>query len=38
MPGSVEALGAGLKCGTHCGSCIPELKAMILSHQRGAAA
>ncbi|REG84162.1 nitrate reductase [Marinomonas pollencensis] len=26
---SVEALGARLKCGTNCGSCIPELKHFI---------
>lgn len=26
---SVEALGAKLKCGTNCGSCIPELKALM---------
>jgi len=26
---SVEALGARLACGTQCGSCIPELKALI---------
>ena len=25
---SVEALGKKLKCGTNCGSCIPELKAL----------
>ncbi len=31
---TVESLGAELKCGTNCGSCIPELKAMILSHQK----
>ncbi|WP_076418629.1 nitrate reductase [Colwellia sp. UCD-KL20] len=28
---SVEALGKQLKCGTNCGSCIPELKAFISS-------
>jgi assimilatory nitrate reductase catalytic subunit len=27
--GSVEALGAELKAGTNCGSCVPELKAML---------
>jgi assimilatory nitrate reductase catalytic subunit len=27
--GSVEALGEAIKCGTNCGSCIPELKAML---------
>ena len=26
---SVEALGERLKCGTNCGSCIPELKELI---------
>lgn len=26
---SVEALGEQLKCGTQCGSCIPELKALL---------
>ena len=26
---SVQALGAKLKCGTNCGSCIPELNAML---------
>ncbi len=26
---SVEALGAKLKCGTNCGSCIPELNALL---------
>jgi assimilatory nitrate reductase catalytic subunit len=29
---SVEALGARLKAGTNCGSCVPELKALIGSH------
>ncbi|MFZ5465643.1 MAG: molybdopterin-dependent oxidoreductase [Pseudomonadota bacterium] len=29
---TAEALGASLKCGTNCGSCIPELKALIHSH------
>ncbi|QFU74291.1 nitrate reductase [Halioglobus maricola] len=28
---SVEALGDALKCGTQCGSCIPELKAILYS-------
>lgn len=27
--GSVEALGQALKCGTNCGSCIPELRGLI---------
>ena len=35
---TAEALGAELKCGTNCGSCIPELKAMILSHHKTKAA
>ncbi|MFC6672569.1 (2Fe-2S)-binding protein [Marinobacterium aestuariivivens] len=26
---SVESLGRHLGCGTNCGSCIPELKALI---------
>jgi assimilatory nitrate reductase catalytic subunit len=26
---SVEALGKALKCGTNCGSCIPELRALL---------
>ena len=26
---SVEALGLSLKAGTHCGSCLPELKALL---------
>ncbi len=26
---SVETLGAQLRCGTNCGSCVPELKALI---------
>ena len=29
---TAEALGAQLKCGTNCGSCIPELKALIQLH------
>jgi len=29
---SVEAIGAVLKAGTNCGSCIPELRALIESH------
>jgi assimilatory nitrate reductase catalytic subunit len=35
---TAETLGAALKCGTNCGSCIPELKAMIRSHPHGVAA
>ncbi|MGB1091020.1 MAG: molybdopterin dinucleotide binding domain-containing protein, partial [Oceanobacter sp.] len=30
---SVEALGEKIKCGTNCGSCIPELKALIQQAQ-----
>ncbi|PXF29604.1 nitrate reductase [Pokkaliibacter plantistimulans] len=30
---SVEALGSKLKCGTNCGSCIPELKRMVRAAQ-----
>ncbi|WP_075180190.1 nitrate reductase [Neptunomonas phycophila] len=30
---SVESLGALLKCGTNCGSCIPELRALTLEQQ-----
>ncbi|MCV3310198.1 (2Fe-2S)-binding protein, partial [Leclercia adecarboxylata] len=26
---SAAALGAKLRCGTNCGSCVPELKAML---------
>ncbi|MDF2180993.1 nitrate reductase [Neptuniibacter sp. CAU 1671] len=29
---SVEALGEKLKCGTNCGSCIPELAALLQKH------
>ncbi|WP_067099506.1 nitrate reductase [Marinomonas atlantica] len=29
---SIESLGIELKCGTNCGSCIPELKALITSN------
>ena len=31
---SVKALGAALRCGTNCGSCIPELKTLIRNHAR----
>jgi assimilatory nitrate reductase catalytic subunit len=27
---SVESLGQQLRCGTQCGSCVPELKRMLL--------
>ncbi len=30
---SVAALGARLRCGTNCGSCIPELKALLAERQ-----
>ncbi|RDL46007.1 nitrate reductase [Marinomonas piezotolerans] len=29
---TAEALGAKLKCGTNCGSCLPELKAIVSSN------
>ncbi len=29
---SLEAIGAALKAGTNCGSCIPELKALLQKH------
>ncbi|MFT4272185.1 MAG: nitrate reductase [Pantoea sp.] len=29
---TAAALGAALKCGTNCGSCIPELKQLIAAH------
>jgi len=32
---STAALGAALKCGTNCGSCIPELKQMLCSVRDG---
>ena len=35
--GTVEALGAALKCGTNCGSCVPELKALIATTRAEAA-
>jgi assimilatory nitrate reductase catalytic subunit len=28
---SVEALGRALKCGTNCGSCVPEIRELLLS-------
>ncbi len=31
---SVEALGATLKCGTNCGSCLPELKSLLSQRVR----
>ncbi|NYZ14197.1 molybdopterin-dependent oxidoreductase [Azospirillum sp. RWY-5-1] len=31
---SVEAIGAALKAGTNCGSCIPELKALLAETRR----
>lgn len=33
---STEALGASLKCGTNCGSCLPELKQLIARAQSAA--
>ena len=35
---SVEAIGAALKAGTNCGSCIPELKEVLAHAQRAAVA
>jgi len=35
---STEALGAALKCGTNCGSCVPELKSLIAVNQPAKAA
>lgn len=29
---SVEALGQALKCGTNCGSCIPEVRGLLTDH------
>ena len=34
--GSVEAVGELLKAGTNCGSCIPELKALLRQAQAAA--
>lgn len=31
--GSASALGDALKCGTNCGSCLPELKALLETHK-----
>jgi assimilatory nitrate reductase catalytic subunit len=31
---SVEALGARLKAGTNCGSCVPELKTLLAQNAR----
>jgi assimilatory nitrate reductase catalytic subunit len=33
----LTALQAGLKCGTECGSCVPELKRMVSIHKQEAA-
>ncbi len=33
---TVDELGHKLRCGTNCGSCVPELKSMILSHHKAA--
>ena len=35
---SLESLGASLRCGTQCGSCIPELKRCLQLHHKDAAA
>ncbi|MEX1058493.1 MAG: (2Fe-2S)-binding protein, partial [Natronospirillum sp.] len=34
---TVNALGKALKCGTQCGSCIPELQALLRRHGKEAA-
>ena len=34
--GTVEALGQSLKCGTNCGSCVPELKALLATARAAA--
>ena len=34
---TVAALGTALKCGTNCGSCVPELAALIANAQAEAA-
>ncbi len=34
---SVEALGRSLKCGSNCGSCIPELRGLLAQHAVSAA-
>ena len=36
--GTVEKLGAQLKCGTNCGSCVPELKALLATAHTSEAA
>ncbi|NGX25516.1 hypothetical protein G7L33_22850, partial [Klebsiella quasipneumoniae] len=33
----VGALGARLKCGTNCGSCVPELNALLATANRARA-
>ncbi len=35
---SVEGLGEALKCGTNCGSCVPELRGLIEKHKDAATA
>ena len=35
--GTVDALGRALKCGTNCGSCVPELKALLAGARAEAA-
>jgi assimilatory nitrate reductase catalytic subunit len=34
LDAALSALQTTLKCGTNCGSCVPELKKMIFSHRR----
>jgi assimilatory nitrate reductase catalytic subunit len=35
---SVEALSDALKCGSNCGSCLPEVRALLTSAQADVAA
>lgn len=35
---TVSALGQALRCGTQCGSCVPELKSLLQQHRKDCAA
>jgi assimilatory nitrate reductase catalytic subunit len=35
-PGALEVLQSKLKCGTSCGSCVPQLKQMVLARKKAA--
>lgn len=37
LGGNLNALQSKLKCGTECGSCVPELKRLIQIHSKNAA-